>query len=213
MAGPVIFELVDTLYQDSLIIGNIPGLSPINTLTIKPQAGKQVKIKSSKTYAIKLFNTHDIIIDGSGDGSGSKDLTILISATTGLQAPIHIASAGVGQGCKRITIKNVNIEAGHSGYIYNYVTYTSSGIFIGASAINTAGYDNDSIIINNVHIRKAYYGVYSYGNSATNPNKRVYITNSTIGANNTANYITQSGVYLYYTINSRINNNNILNFN
>jgi len=135
----------------------------------------------------------------------------MITATSGYQSPIHIASTGVGQGSKRITIKNVNIEAGHNGYTYNYTTYTSSGIFIGASSINTAGFDNDSIIINNVNISKAYYGVYSYGNSATNPNKRVYITNSTIGDDITTNYITQRGVYLYYTKNSKVNNNHIYN--
>jgi hypothetical protein len=102
IVGPVTIELVDTLYQGSIVIGELPGLSPINTLTIKPQNGKQVTIESDVTYyTIQLLATHDIIIDGSGDGSGSRDLTIKLTATSDSHAPIHIASSGVGQGCER----------------------------------------------------------------------------------------------------------------
>jgi hypothetical protein len=205
MVGPVTIELVDTLYQGSIIIGELPGLSPTNTLTIKPQNGKQVTIASDATYyTIQLLSTHDIIIDGSGDGSGSRDLTIKHTATSGSHAPIHIASAGVGQGSERIIIKNVNIKAGHNAA-------TTSGIFIGGETSATAsGYDNDSIVINNVHISKAYYGVYSYGNSA-DPNKRVYVTNSVIGADSTADYIYKYGIYYYYSTDGIINNNTIYN--
>ncbi|MBK6934536.1 MAG: hypothetical protein IPH17_05605 [Bacteroidales bacterium] len=118
-------------------------------------------VESSDTYfTLQLLATHDIIIDGSGDGSGSRDLTIKHTATSGSHAPIHIASSGVGQGSKRITIKNVNIEAGRNGS-------TTSGIFIGGSTSATAsGADNDSIVIDNVNIQKAYYGIYAYGTSA-----------------------------------------------
>jgi hypothetical protein len=205
MTGPVVLELVDSLYQGSLIIGDIPGLSPTNTLTIKPQAGKQVVVESSDTYfTLQLLATHDIIIDGSGDGSGSRDLTIKHTATSGSHAPIHIASSGVGQGSKRITIKNVNIEAGRNGS-------TTSGIFIGGSTSATAsGADNDSIVIDNVNIQKAYYGIYAYGTSA-NPSKRIYITGSSFGSDSTDNFITQRGVYLYYANNILVNYNHIYN--
>lgn len=205
IVGPVTIELVDTLYQGSIILGELPGLSPTNTLTIKPQNGKQVTIESDATYyTIQLLATHDIIIDGSGDGSGSRDLTIKHTATSGSHAPIHIASAGVGQGSERIVIKNVNIAAGRNAA-------TTSGIFIGGETSATAsGYDNDSIVINNVHISKAYYGVYSYGNSA-DPNKRVYVTNSVIGADSTADYIAKYGIYYNYSTDGIINNNTIYN--
>ncbi|MDY0401766.1 MAG: right-handed parallel beta-helix repeat-containing protein, partial [Bacteroidales bacterium] len=203
--GPVTIELVDTLYQGSIILGELPGLSPTNTLTIKPQNGKQVTIESDATYyTIQLLATHDIIIDGSGDGSGSRDLTIKHTATSGSHTPIHIASSGVGQGSKRITIKNVNIEAGRNGS-------TTSGIFIGGSTSATAsGADNDSIIIDNVNIQKSYYGIYSYGTSA-NPANRIYITNSSFGSDSTDNFITQRGVYLYYANNILVNYNHIYN--
>ncbi|MGB4384588.1 MAG: hypothetical protein WBI97_05990, partial [Bacteroidales bacterium] len=182
MTGPVVLELVDSLYQGSLIIGDIPGLSPTNTLTIKPQAGKQVVVESSDTYfTLQLLATHDIIIDGSGDGSGSRDLTIKHTATSGSHTPIHIASSGVGQGSKRITIKNVNIEAGRNGS-------TTSGIFIGGSTSATAsGADNDSIVIDNVNIQKSYNGIYAYGTSA-NPATRIYITKSSFGSDSTDNF-------------------------
>ena len=205
MTGPVVLELVDSLYQGSLIIGDIPGLSPTNTLTIKPQAGKQVVVESSDTYfTLQLLATHDIIIDGSGDGSGSRDLTIKHTATSGSHAPIHIASSGVGQGCERITIKNVNIESGHNGS-------TTSGIFIGGfTSVTEAGADNDSIIIDNVNIQKSYNGIYAYGTSA-NPATRIYITKSSFGSDSTDNFITQRGVYLYYANNILVNYNHIYN--
>ncbi|HOF08160.1 MAG TPA: CARDB domain-containing protein, partial [Bacteroidales bacterium] len=205
IVGPVTIELVDTLYQGSIVIGELPGLSPINTLTIKPQNGKQVTIESDVTYyTIQLLATHDIIIDGSGDGSGSRDLTIKLTATSGSHAPIHIASSGVGQGCERITIENVNIEAGHNGS-------TTSGIFIGGStSVTASGADNDSIVIDNVNIQKSYYGIYAYGTSA-NPANRIYITNSSFGSDSTDNFITQRGVYLYYANNILVNYNHIYN--
>ena len=202
LAGPVVLEIMDTIINSSITIPSFPNLSSVNTLTIRPHVGTNVIMKSDTSdYTIRFLATNNIILDGS-DGTGSILLTVQHSKSSGSVAPILISSTD-NIASKSITIKNINIESGHNGS-------GSKGIFIGGTTSSTQGNGNDSIVITNVNIQKANYGIYSWGKS-DNPNKRIFITNNTIGSDIQNKYISYTGVYLLYNENVKIYNNHIFN--
>ena len=205
LTGPVTLELVDSIYNGSYVIPSFPHLSSTNTLTIKPQSGKNVTIASNNSsYVIKILASKYIIIDGSNNGTNSRNLTIKQLATSGAQTSIQIASDDNSQGSHDIVIKNINVACGHN-------KINTSAIFIGGSTFpNSTAKNSSNIIIDNVNIEKSYYGIYSNGD-INSPINNVSVLNSTLGSDNQANYIKNTGIYFVNTKNSLINKNLIFN--
>ncbi|OYU96730.1 MAG: hypothetical protein CFE21_00130 [Bacteroidetes bacterium B1(2017)] len=163
VSGPVTFTLLDANYSSGetfpITIPVFTGASGTNTVTIKPGTGVTSTITgSSSSSIIKLNGADYVIIDGSNNGTTSKNLTITNSATA---APtvIHIASLGVGAGSTYNTVKNCNISTGVNSTI-------GYGVSISGSTSGSAGDDNDNITIQNNAITEATIGIYANGNAA-----------------------------------------------
>lgn len=207
--GPVVFELYDATYNQSLVFNEIPGATSVNTVTFRPAATHDVVITSASSTATVKFNAGKyIIFDGSNNGTDSRNMTIRNTATSANTAAIWMSSIGatVAQGCSELTIKNCILEAGS-----NTVTSTF-GVFIGGTSIFTTGTGNfnNSITLQNNSISKAFYGVYS--RSATpNLNTNFVVSNNSIGSDVPASYIGFRGVDIQGATAPIITGNTIFN--
>ena len=208
--GPVTFILDDPNYSAGetfpIVINQNSGSSSSNTLTIKPGTGVNSTISGSSTTSIFKLNGCDYFtIDGSNNGTGSKDLTIENQDATASTAAIWISSPGAGQGCQFITVKNCNLLAG--GNINN--TY---GIMAGGTSIAGGGLDHSNISILNNTIERAKYGVYANGSALANIMNNLTVQDNIIGSDNATNYVTGYGIYGTYLNNTLVKGNKVYNF-
>ena len=94
----VVFELTDANYSTAEtfpIVVNANANAGSYILTIKPAAGVSPTITGSTTAAIiKLNGADNVIIDGSNNGSTSRDLSIINTSTSG-SSVVWIASTVV----------------------------------------------------------------------------------------------------------------------
>jgi hypothetical protein len=206
LSGAVVLNL-DNDYDPSLetfpiVIGENAGSSVTNTLTIKPKSGVTETITGSSSTSILKINGADyIIIDGSNNGTTSKNLTITNTATSAPTA-IHIASLGTGLGANYNTIKNCNISTG----INSSLGY---GISVSGATSGSVGADNDNTSIQNNNITNATIGIYAIGTTATSSGgiDNLSITDNSIDFTSTLNNC--QGIKVGYGINSDISRNTI----
>ena len=165
LTGTLVLTLTDPSYDGSetfpLVINENGGSSPTNTVTIKPSAGISPTISGtvSSGCLIRLNGADYITIDGSNNGSTSRDMTITNSATTS-PASVCISSLGVGAGATNNTVKNTNISTGINSSI-------GFGVSVGSgSAGGTSGADNDNTTIQNNSITVAAKGIFAVGTAA-----------------------------------------------
>ncbi|MEX2190961.1 MAG: fibronectin type III domain-containing protein [Bacteroidota bacterium] len=183
LAGPVVLSLTDPSYTTSetfpIIIKQIAGANATNTLTIKPAAGISPLISGSNfdfVGLIKLEGADYVTIDGSNNGTDSRDMTI--TCTDFYNPVIWLSSQGAGLGAKNNTIKNLNLSGGLS----QVSTNTGPHAIIGSGLTPISdGADNDSNKVHNNLITKVRYGVVFRGISG-NPNEGNSVTNNYIGA-------------------------------
>ncbi|HNO29851.1 MAG TPA: putative metal-binding motif-containing protein, partial [Chitinophagales bacterium] len=156
-----------------IVFNQYTGASAINTLTIKPATGVTATISGSlaSNALIRLNGADYIIIDGSNNGSTSRDLTINNTNTTA-PSGIALVSLGTGLGATNNTIKNLTITTGVS-------TTLGYGIAAGGATPGTAGDDNDNTIIQNNAITSPGTGIY-VGAGATGLNNNLDINNNNI---------------------------------
>ncbi len=151
LTQPVVFLLTDASYTitSALTINTNATASSTNTLTIKPAPGTTVAISGSLGGAA-IFNISGdyIFIDGSNNGSISRDMTINNTNPGG--RCINIGGADQANSADNITIKNCSISAG-GGSNYNVSLMSSNYI--------SAGYFNKVTIQNNI-IQRAIIGIY-----------------------------------------------------
>ena len=191
--GPVVLTLLDS---SNTTRPNVPdntgeifpitinangGSSATNTITIKPASGVTASISAplvtAATAILKLNGASWVIIDGSNNGTSSRDLTIQNLNTAATTAAVWVASLGTGAGSTNNIIKNTNIVAGSSTVASTY------GIALSGTTIGTAGADNDNNTIQNNTISTVYYGVYANGTAAVSAGgvDSLAITNNVIG--------------------------------
>lgn len=182
LGGPVTLSLLDATYPSEtfpIIIRQIAGISATNTLTIKPAAGVSSVISGQSfdfTGLIKLEGADYVTIDGSNNGTDSRDMTIACTDT--YNPMIWLSSQGTGLGAKNNTIKNLNLSGGISQVSTNSGPHAI--IASGTTPISN-GADNDSNKVHNNLITKVRYGVVFQGVSG-NPNEGNSVTNNYIGS-------------------------------
>lgn len=212
LGGPVTFLLDSTniTYSTTAIAANSQA-SATNTLTIKPNTGLNVTVYGAPTSG-GIFNLNGadyVTIDGSNNGTTSKNLTISNTSTTGTYAGVLIASLGSGAGATNNTVKNCNIQGGLS------TLATSYGISVGGSTAGSTGADNDKNTIQNNTIIRSYYGIYGSGSATTNPGAMdsLAITGNTVGgtAGTQSTYVTTYGVTVGNGLGGSISQNTIQN--
>jgi trimeric autotransporter adhesin len=204
IAAPVTLILDDPTYPSEsfpIFFRQNPGSSSVNTLTIRPNAGNTALISGSLNQSIiELQGIDYITIDGSNNGSDSKNLTIqntsIVTGATGIQ----VSSFGGVNPATNFTIKNSVIQC--------TPVHSSVVSIVGIRFSNTGGpYTN--IKIHNNTIKGAFDAIALMG-SATYNISDVEITNNIIGSENASEYVTRIGVYLQYTNNILIRGNDIM---
>lgn len=213
--GAVRFLLTDATYSSSetfpIIINAVNGASASNTVTIKPNTGMSSTISGlvSVGALIKLNGADYIIIDGSNNGTTSKDLTINNTSTaTSGNGVIWIASASASDGATNNTIKNCIISG-------NAATTTQFGIYAGGtSSLSTSGnalmQNNNTIIMNN-QVSKVQYGIFFIGVSSTSLTSGVQINNNMIGTATTGDGFSAFGIFASLLSSGTINGNAVQN--
>ena len=206
VSGAVVLSLTDAAYNSGetfpIVIPAVAGASATNTVTVRPANGVTSTISGTVASAalIKLNGADYVTIDGSNNGSSSRNLTITNTNTTS-PTGISISSLGAGAGATYNTIKNCNISTGVSaaaGY----------GIAIGGSTPGTDGADNDNVTIQNNAITIATIGIYADGLASVSATgmDNLLISGNTITTNTT---IQTQGIQVGYGLNGSITGNTI----
>jgi|GEM_PF-7090266 len=212
LTGPVVFSLISPTYPSEsypIQINNNIWASSTNTLTIQPAAGVNASISASvSSYApIRLYGAKHVIIDGLKSGGSSLSITNTYTSTS---AVVLLSSLGTNNGCRNVTLKNLNLTGGSN---------TSSGVYgICATSTTTAStnssYDHDTITIEGNTIQRVYYGIsaYSATTASTGYNDWV-IQNNIIGpsAYNTTTNVGYRGMYLSNMQNTTVKGNTVNN--
>jgi hypothetical protein len=211
VSGAVIFALQSDYSSATetfpLTINAITGASGTNTITIKPAATVTATISGSSSSSIFKLNGADyVIIDGSNNGSTSRNLTISNSSTSTSSGILWIASATASNGATNNTVKNCIITG-------NASTTTLMGVFMGGtSSISTttsALIDNATNTIQNNQISLIQYGVFVRDVSAISLGTGLTIAQNNIGTS--VNAIGITGIVVHYQDAAMISQNEIQN--
>ena len=216
MSGPVVLSLLDSSNTTSpentgetfpIIINSIPGASSTNTVTIKPAPGVTASITGSSGSALIILNAAKFVtIDGSNNGTSSRDLTVTNTNTGVSTAGIWLQTTGLGDPATNNTIKNVNVV----GTTVTATLGTSIGIGSGGPSIGSSsqGNGNNNNTYQNNNITKCQYGIYSGGTSIVIKNTGTVITGNVMNAASPNNLVT-GGILVKFEDSPLINGNDI----
>jgi hypothetical protein len=212
ITGPVVFNLTDASYgagETFPISINANAAAGTNTLTIKPASGVTTTISGSSASAIIKLNGADyIIIDGSNNGSATRDLTITNTNTAAATGVIWMSSLGAGAGTLNDVVKNVNLSAGADQSTGTNETF---GILSSGTSLATGndGIDNNNITIQNNSIIKVRWGIFMRGGSSA-PGTNLVINNNIVGpAAFGSNEIGKGGIIIQNQINASVISNEV----
>lgn len=174
------------------------------SLLIKPATGVTATITSTDPVAtIKLNGADNVTIDGSNNGTSTRNLTISNSfvAVTGTTPVVLWVSSTSADGAVNVTIRNTNF-AGSSA------TGTIGNIIVSGTTLGAAEFPNDNFsAINNTFIR-AQNGIFAVGN-ATNTDTGWIIRNNIIGSTNVADKMLFRGISVQNAKNFEISGNTV----
>ena len=201
LSGPVVFTLLNASYSAAtgetmpLVIPKKSVDNPGYTLTIKPAAGVNATITGTATFAMIFDGADYITIDGSNNGTTSRNLTITNSSVATSTGALRFNSYGAADGCKSDVIKNCNISAGTKGTGASAATIvTTWGMYFGDNLGNATGLDHDYITIENNLFTKVAIAIQAGASTAGVLNNWT-IKNNTIGdAASAANSIGRTGL-------------------
>ncbi|WP_191906948.1 BNR-repeat neuraminidase N-terminal domain-containing protein [Adhaeribacter soli] len=205
--GDVTLQLIDASYSTNetfpIDLTETGKLDPASKIILKPENGVVATISGSSTTAIfKLNKISNFTLDGSNNGTSTRNLTIRNTSTAANTAVIQIVSTGTGAGTNNATLKNLILEAGSN------TINTTFGIHAGGTTISTSGTgaDNDYLTIENNKISKAAYGIYARGIAGGVLNNLI-IKNNEIGGTAAADYIVYRGIDLQHAASPLIETN------
>jgi len=203
LSCPTTLLLTDPVYASETLpitINNIAGMSPVNTLTIKPAPGINTSIQGTNTTAIITFNgANYVTIDGSNNGSTSRNLTVWNSNSSGGEVIFFTSPGDFSKSASNDVIKNCNIRG---SYQMTNVTY---GIF--CNATSGGGYNN--LVINNNAVYSANIGIRVCGTS-TFPSTNCQVTNNIVGTAVDSTSIALYGIYIVYADNTLVQGNEVM---
>lgn len=208
MSGPVTFILDDATYPNETYPINFyanAGSSPINTLTIKPNAGVSPSLTGSVQYQpiLRFIGLDHVILDGSNNGGTSRNLTFRNNSSSYNASVISITNTMSGDATTNLTIKNCNLI----GNNLDINTETYVFLFYENGGPTGGGYNN--IVIENNWIKSAKNGINVFAQPTTK-NNNISITGNTIGSTEPDEYLTRYGIAVTQTYNILIADNEIM---
>jgi len=193
LGGPVVFSLTDATYPTEtfpITFNQVFGASAVNTLTIRPAAGVNPVITGASTTALIKLNGADFVtIDGSNNGTNTRNLTFSNTNATTSAVLWNASIGGGGNGANNNTFKNLIVIGGASTVATIYGIVSSA-----TGAVGTGGDDNDNFRVENCAISKAYNGISILGSSVLFAADGLVITQNVIGDALVANYVTNRGI-------------------
>ncbi|MBK9043938.1 MAG: hypothetical protein IPN97_12315 [Saprospiraceae bacterium] len=201
--GPIIFELLDALHTEAgaMTIIKHPDASATNTLTIRPATGVTASVTATVASGplLKILGNY-VTIDGSKNGSNSRDLT-LANASTTTPTVVHIGSTGT------IPITNVTLK---NCIVINGVSTSTAIVTSDGAVLGTAGYFNDITIQNN-DIQRALNGCFNIAVVSPGNGSGLLLTQNTLNTTD-GSAIRRNGLYLQGVSGATVSNNTIGNF-
>ncbi|GGG61199.1 T9SS type A sorting domain-containing protein [Epilithonimonas arachidiradicis] len=177
--------------------------SNFTSVSLKPATGTTATITNSTTAGpvLRILGSN-VTIDGSNNGSNSRDLSIINGFATG-SVVIGMGSSDAANPLSNVTIKNTTI--------INGAKTTGSGIIVSnAAGAQTAGYFNNIRLENN-SIQKSYQGIYMIAVSAVGNGSGSVITKNDLSTSG-ENCNRYMGIYLGGTDGVVVSENKIGNF-
>lgn len=177
------------------------GTSGSFTLTIKPAGSTNPVISGANGQALLKLNGADrIIIDGSNNGTTSKNLSIINSDVNSSAAIIWLTASSSTNGATYNIIKNCNISAPYAAG----VPVVLAGIFSSANAANS-----NNTIQNNT-IKGVYSAIAISGKLSFPSDQNWLITDNTLGSTVVTEKLGLEGIAMEGAGNFTISNNTIL---
>lgn len=175
------------------------GSASYTSLNIKPAPGTSPTISGSVSNGpiIKLNGSNNVTIDGSNNGTSSRDLT-LTNTNTSASNVVVIGSVGT-TAINNVTLKNTIVINGVN---------TSTALITGDAAnVGSPGYFSN-ITIDNNSIQKAYIGLYVYA-VVSGINNNTTISNNDMNTPGSIRYV---GIYAQGVDGLTLKNNKLGNF-
>lgn len=200
-SGPVVYEVLNSPYFSTgesfpVTIAPYPGAGPGAPFTLRPAPGVTTKFRSRGLAAFKLDGAEYVTIDGSNNGTDSRDLTIEVSADFAYWGVgVWLASRGPGAGCSNNVVKNLRIVCEQDP---RAAANNSMAIYAGSQNIQIVeeGADNNDNLFLNNEILRAGWGFWLRG-TAGNPNTGNRIEGNVIGTTSFGtNQIGRGGIVL-----------------
>jgi len=193
----------NTTETATAVLNRSTGTSNFTSVALKPATGVTATITNATTAGpvLRILGSN-VTIDGSNNGSDSRNLSIGNGFATGALV-VAMGSSDSANPLTNVTVKNTTI--------INGVKTSGSGIIVSnAAGAQTAGYFNNIRLENNA-IQKSYQGIYMIAVSAVGNGSGSVIANndlSTSGENSNR----FMGIYLGGTDGVTVSGNKIGNF-
>jgi len=206
ISGPLTLVLDDATYPGEaypIVLTPNPGSSATNVLTIKPNTGISPVFTGSTAGGWGSFTLSGfdyLILDGSNNGSTSRNLTIDNPNGGGNSFGILIQNGSGNDPANNITIKNCKIKA---------VPINASAATVYPIKFSATGGGYANCVIDNNLITGGFDGIQLTG-AATGIITNTQIINNIIGSVIASEYITRVGIYMQYADNTLISNNEIM---
>lgn len=205
VTGPVILNLTDPLYSTNetfpLTIPVLEGVSDVNTVTLKPATGNNAVIRipaaRGETDILRVDHGNYFILDGSNNGSTSRNLTIDAESGSLSRYGVNILG-GIGY-VNSIIIKNCHIIGATN-------TTATTGINCGSSS---APFASEDLLVANNLIEKCANGIIIGSNALYHAG--TIIRDNVIGSTLHENFVTCVGIQVSGIATGQISGNRIFN--
>ncbi|ALR31301.1 hypothetical protein ATE47_12555 [Chryseobacterium sp. IHB B 17019] len=180
------------------------GTSNYTSVLVKPATGVNASITSADPVAtIKINGADNVTIDGSNNGTSSRNLTISSTyvATVGTTPVVLWVSSTATSGAENVSLKNINFAGSSpSGTVGAVIV---SGTTLGAAEVP----NNNFSAINNTFVR-AQNALFVVGN-ATNTDTGNIIRNNVIGSTVAADKMLFRGIAVQNAKNFEVSGNTV----
>ena len=174
VCGPVVFNVQPGVYTQRVVLGVIPGVSDVNTVTFKSASGVNTDVVLQ--YAATTTTDNAVVYLNGADYYSFQDMTIKSLGSTYTRV---------------VSLQNGAMHNSFIGNILQAPTAASTSNY-NAVVVNESGIGDSANVFHNNDVLNGSYGFYMYGGSTSS-----FEENNVITHNNILNFY-YYGVYLYY---------------